>query len=67
MPIMPEILIIPLINFAKGASRTGSASHTGSRSTAGGEKLANGEGLRSSERNGKVRKRGGRVFDEKRV
>ena len=59
MPIMPEILIIPLINFAKGASRTGS------RSTAGGEKLANGEGLRSSEGNGKVRKRGGRGFDEK--
>ena len=27
------------------------------RSTAGGKKLANGEGLRSSERNGKVRKR----------
>ena len=61
MPIMPEILIIPLINFAKGVS------HTGSRSAAGGEKLANGEGLRSSEGNGKVRKIGGRSFDEKRV
>ena len=67
MPIMPEILIIPLINFAKGVSHTGSASHTGSRSAAGGEKLANGEGLRSSEGNGKVRKIGGRSFDEKRV
>ena len=30
-------------------------------------KLANGKGLRDSEGNGKVRKKGGRVFDEKRV
>jgi len=30
-------------------------------------KLENGGGLRSSEGNGKVRKRGGRVFGEKRV
>ena len=59
--------IIPLINFAKGVSYTGSASHTGSRSTAGGEKLANGEGLRSSEENGEVRKRAERSFGEKRV
>ena len=56
MPIIPEI-----INFGKGASRTGS------RSTAGGEQLANGERLRSSEGNGKVRKKEGRVFGEKRV
>ena len=65
---MPIIPIIPeIINFAKGASRTGSVSHTGSRSTAGGEKLANGERLRSSEGNEKVRKKEGRVFGEKRV
>ena len=29
MPIMPEMPEIPIINFAKGASRTGSVSHTG--------------------------------------
>jgi len=37
MPIIPEMPVIPgmpMINFAKGAS------HTGSRSTTGGEKLA---------------------------
>ena len=48
--------IIPLINFAKGASRTGSVSHTGSRSAAGGEKLANVEGWRirkETEKNGR--------------
>ena len=50
-----------LFNFGKGAS------HTGSRSTTDEEKLANGEVLRDSEGNGEVRKRGGRVFDEKRV
>ena len=64
IPIVPEILIIPiisLINFAKGASRTGS------RSTAGEKKLANREALRGSEGNGGFRKRGRRVFDEKRV
>ena len=64
IPIVPEILIIPiisLINFAKGASRTGS------RSTAGEKKLANREALRGSEGNGEVRKRGGGIFDEKRV
>ena len=55
---MPKILII---NFGKGASRTGS------RSTAGEKKLANGEALRGSEENGEVRKRGGGIFDEKRV
>jgi len=42
-------------------------SHTGSRSTAGEKKLANREALRGSEGNGGFRKRGGRVFDEKRV
>ena len=64
IPIVPEILIIPIIsiiNFAKGASRTGS------RSTAGEKKLANREVLRDSEGNGEVRKRRGRIFDEKRV
>ena len=30
-------------------------------------KLANGEALRGSEENGAIRKKGGRVFDEKRV
>ena len=34
IPVMPIILEIQIINFAKGASRTGS------RSTTGGEKLA---------------------------
>ncbi len=29
MPIIPIIPEIPVINFAKGASRTGSVSHTG--------------------------------------
>ncbi|EIW91979.1 hypothetical protein HMPREF1321_1372 [Capnocytophaga sp. oral taxon 412 str. F0487] len=29
MPEMPEMPEIPIINFAKGASRTGSVSHTG--------------------------------------
>ena len=30
-------------------------------------KLANGEALRGSEENGAIRKKGGRVFDEKRL
>ena len=41
IPIMPEILII---NFGKGASRTGS------RSTTGEEKLANGGSVKGFER-----------------
>jgi len=46
--------------FAKGASRTGSVSHTGCWISKFG-------GFRSSEENGKVRKRRGRIFGEKRV
>ena len=58
--------IIPLINFDKGASRTGS------RSTTGGEKLANLKiskcgGLEDSEGNGDFQKEVGRDFGEKRV
>ena len=56
MPIMPEILII---NFAKGVSHTGKnfgKVYTPKSDTA-----------EFSEGNGEVRKRGGRVFDEKRV
>ena len=54
------------INFAKGASRTGS------RSTTGGEnqqirELANGGGLSCAEGNGEFRKRAERGFGEKRV
>ena len=39
----------------------------GNCSTASGEKLANGEALRDSEDIENIRKREGRVFDEKRV
>ena len=49
------------INFAKGAS------HTGSRSTAGEKKLANGEVLRDSEENEDFQKKTEESFDEKRV
>ena len=63
---MPEILII---NFAKGASQSQRELTVG---YVGAVKLANGKiskcrGLRGSERNGEVRKMGGRIFDEKRV
>ena len=58
MPIMLEILII---NFAKGASRTGSVSHTGR------EKISKCGGLRSSKYSGGERKRAERNFGEKRL
>ena len=60
---------MPIINFAKGASRTGSVSHTGREkiSKLGNEKISKCGGLRSSEGNGKVRKRAERSFGEKRV
>ena len=53
---MPEILII---NFAKGASRTGK--------NFGKVYTPKSDIFELSEGNGKVRKRRGRVFDEKRV
>ena len=53
---MPEILII---NFAKGASRTGK--NFGKVCT------PKSDTAELSERNGEVRKRGGRFFDEKRL
>ena len=62
MPIMLEILII---NFAKGASRTGSVSHTGKN--LGKVYTPKSDTAELSEGNGEVRKRGGRVFDGKRV
>ena len=63
---MLEILII---NFAKGASQSQRELTVG---YVGAVKLVNGEiskcrGLRGSEDIGEVRKRGRRVFDEKRV
>ena len=66
MPIMPEILII---NFAKGASRTGSVSHTGREkiSKLGNEKISKCGGLRSSKYSGGERKRAERNFGEKRL
>ena len=62
MRIMSEILII---NFAKGASRTGSVSHTGKNF--GKVYTPKSDTAELSERNGEVRTRGGRVCDEKRV
>ena len=62
MPIIPEILII---DFAKGASRTGSVSHTGKNF--GKVYTPKSDTAELSEGNGEVRKRGDRVFDEKRV
>ena len=64
MPIMLEILII---NFAKGASRTGSVSHTGREkiNKLGNEKIRKYGGLRSSKDIGRERKRAERKFDEK--
>ena len=66
MPIIPEILII---NFGKGASRTGSVSHTGRKkiSKLGNEKISKCGGLRNSKDNGEERKRVERSFGEKRV
>jgi len=62
MPIMLEILII---NFAKGASRTGSVSHTGKNF--GKVYTPKSDTDELSEGNGEVRKREGRFFGEKRV
>ena len=62
IPIVPEILIIPiisLINFAKGASRTGK--------NFGKVYTSKSETSELSKGNGEVRKGEGRVFDEKRV
>ena len=57
--------IIPLINFAKGASRTGSVSHTGKNF--GKVYTPKSDTAELSEGNGEVRKREGRFFGEKRV
>ena len=59
---MSETLII---NFAKGASRTGSVSHTGKNF--GKVYTPKSDTSELSEENGEVRKMGGRVFDEKRL
>ena len=62
IPIMPIIPEIPVINFAKGASRTGK--NFGKVCTA---KVMYWDRLEDSEGNGKVRKRAERSFAEKRV
>nr|WP_314593172.1 hypothetical protein [Capnocytophaga leadbetteri] len=62
MPIMLEILII---NFAKGASRTGSVSHTGKNF--GKVYTPKSDTDELSEGNGEERKRVEREFDGKRV
>ena len=62
MPIMLEILII---NFAKGASRTGSVSHTGKNF--GKVYTPKSDTAELSEGNGEERKRVEREFDEKRL
>ena len=54
-----------IIDFAKGASRTGSVSHTGKNF--GKVYTPKSDTDELSEGNGEVRKRGGRVFGEKRV
>ena len=56
MPIMPEI---PVINFAKGASRTGK--------NFGKVCAVKSDTLEDSEDIGGIRKRVGRIFSEKRV
>jgi len=63
MPIMP---IIPeIINFGKGASRTGSVSHTGK--IFGKVCIVKSDTFELSKGNGKVRKRVERSFGEKRL
>ena len=62
MPIMPEILII---NFVKGASRTGSVSHTGKKLWQ--SVCRKSDTFELSEGNGEERKRVEREFDEKRL
>ena len=57
------------INFAKGASRTGSVSHTGREKISKweNEKISKCGGLRSSKDNGEERKKAERNFDKKRL
>ncbi|MDU6659431.1 MAG: hypothetical protein E6494_04850 [Capnocytophaga sp.] len=57
------------INFAKGASRTGSVSHTDREkiNKLGNEKISKCGGLRNSKDNGEERKMFERNFDEKRL
>ena len=62
MLIMPEILII---NFAKGASRTGSVSHTGKNF--GKVYTPKSDTAEFSEGNGRFQKKVERNFGEKRV
>ena len=62
MRIMSETLII---NFAKGASRTGSVSHTGKNF--GKVYTPKSDTAELSEGNGEERKRVEREFDEKRL
>jgi len=57
--------IIPLINFGKGASRTGSVSHTGKNF--GKVYTPKSDTAELSEGNGEERKRVEREFDEKRL
>ena len=59
------MLKILIINFAKGASRTGSVSHTGKNF--GKVYTPKSDTAELSERNGEVRKGEGRFFGEKRV
>jgi len=59
IPVMPIIPEIPVINFAKGASRTGK--------NFGKVCAVKSDISELSEGNGEVRKRGGTVFDEKRL
>ena len=57
------------INFAKGASHTGSVSYTGREkiNKLGNEKISKCGGLRNSKDNGEERKMFERNFDEKRL
>ena len=57
--------IIPLINFGKGASRTGSVSHTGKNF--GKVYTPKSDTFELSKGNGKVQKRVERRFGEKRL
>ena len=60
-----KMSIMPIINFAKGASRTGSVSHTGK--IFGKVCVAKSDTFELSEGNGKFRKRVERSFGEKRL
>jgi len=57
--------IIPLFNFGKGASRTGSVSHTGK--IFGKVCVAKSDTFELSEGNGEIRRKVERNFGEKRV